>query len=392
MKKIFLVMAMSVAAFSLSAQGELERILTEVEANNASLAALRKLRDAQTVGARVGNSLENPEVEFSYKWNDPSSLGTTGEISVSQPFDFPTVYAHRNKLAKLQAEKYGYEYQASRQELLLEAQKLYIEIVSLKRTTSVLEFLADNAREIAKVYAEKLDVGDANILESNEANFTLISQDNALKMARVQLQSATERLTGLNGGIEVKIDADDFGELPILGLLDEILAEYMELSPELRALAVEKMAAERDIKLSRSLSLPKLSVGYSHEFSKEDKSNGLSVGMSIPMFGNRNNVKRAKAQDEYAAASLKSATLDVETGIREQYAQAQIIRESLVKYESMLDLEQAVEFARKALDAGRISITEYFSQVQPIYEAHLTIMELQRDYLLAFAQINSIRL
>ncbi len=392
MKKIFLVMAMSVAAFSLSAQGELERILTEVEANNASLAALRKLRDAQTVGARVGNSLENPEVEFSYKWNDPSSLGTTGEISVSQPFDFPTVYAHRNKLAKLQTEKYGYEYQASRQELLLEAQKLYIEIVSLKRTTSVLEFLADNAREIAKVYAEKLDVGDANILESNEANFTFISQDNALKMARVQLQSATERLTGLNGGIEVKIDADDFGELPILGLLDEILAEYMELSPELRALAVEKMAAERDIKLSRSLSLPKLSVGYSHEFSKEDKSNGLSVGMSIPMFGNRNNVKRAKAQDEYAAASLKSATLDVETGIREQYAQAQIIRESLVKYESMLDLEQAVEFARKALDAGRISITEYFSQVQPIYEAHLTIMELQRDYLLAFAQINSIRL
>lgn len=392
MKKIFLVMAMSVAAFSLSAQGELERILTEVEANNASLAALRKLRDAQTVGARVGNSLENPEVEFSYKWNDPSSLGTTGEISISQPFDFPTVYAHRNKLAKLQAEKYGYEYQASRQELLLEAQKLYIEIVSLKRTTSVLEFLADNAREIAKVYAEKLDVGDANILESNEANFTLISQDNALKMARVQLQSATERLTGLNGGIEVKIDADDFGELPILGLLDEILAEYMELSPELRALAVEKMAAERDIKLSRSLSLPKLSVGYSHEFSKEDKSNGLSVGMSIPMFGNRNNVKRAKAQDEYAEASLKSASLDVETGIREQYAQAQIIRESLVKYESMLDLEQAVEFARKALDAGRISITEYFSQVQPIYEAHLTIMELQRDYLLAFAQINSIRL
>ena len=392
MKKIFLVMAMSVAAFSLSAQGELERILTEVEANNASLAALRKLRDAQTVGARVGNSLENPEVEFSYKWNDPSSLGTTGEISVSQPFDFPTVYAHRNKLAKLQAEKYGYEYQASRQELLLEAQKLYIEIVSLKRTTSVLEFLADNAREIAKVYAEKLDVGDANILESNEANFTLISQDNALKMARVQLQSATERLTGLNGGIEVKIDADDFGELPILGLLDEILAEYMELSPELRALAVEKRAAERDIKLSRSLSLPKLSVGYSHEFSKEDKSNGLSVGMSIPMFGNRNNVKRAKAQDEYAEASLKSATLDVETRIREQYAQAQIIRESLVKYESMLDLEQAVEFARKALDAGRISITEYFSQVQPIYEAHLTIMELQRDYLLAFAQINSIRL
>ncbi len=392
MKKIFLAIAFAAAALSLSAQTELERILTDVEANNATLAALRKLRDAQTIEAKVGNSLADPEIGFEYKWGNPSSLGKTGEISVSQPFDFPTVYANRNKLAQALAEKYGHEYQAARQSLLLEAQTLYIEAVNLKRIVSVLGFLAQNARDIAGVYEKKLEVGDANVLQFNEANFTLIEKDNALKMAEVGLESALERLAGLNGGQGVDIAVADFGQLPDLRPFDEVYAEYADMSPELLALMAEKEASERDIKLSRSLSLPKLSAGYIHEFGPGERFNGLQMGMSIPMFGNRNNVKRAKAQQEYAEAALQSKEVDIQTGLREQYAQARIMRESLSRYESMLNLEESVGYARKALDAGRIGITEYFSQIQPIYEAHISILELQRDYLLAYARINMIRL
>lgn len=392
MKKIILIAAFAMVAFVASAQAEMEKLLSDIEANNASLVALRKLRDAQSIEARVGNSLENPEVGFEFNWGERSSLGKTGEISVSQPFDFPTVYAHRSKLAKLQAEKYGYEYSAARQELLLEAQTLYVQAVSLKRTIAVLEFLARNAQEIAVVYSKKLAAGDANVLELNEANFTSIGQDNALKMAQIELRTTLEKLAGLNGGNAVALEADDFGELPALGSFDEINGEYMAMSPELKALTVGKKAAERDIKLSRSMSLPKLSAGYRHEFGNGERFNGLTLGMSIPMFGNRNNVKRAKAQDEYAKATLESATIDMTADLRQQFTQAQTMKESLLKYESMLDLEQAVGFALKALDAGRISITEYFTQIQPVYEAHLTILELQRDYLLAYARINMVKL
>lgn len=392
MKKIIFIAAFAVAAFSLSAQTEAERILADVEANNASLAALRKLRDAQIVEARVGNSLDDPEVEFSYKWGDPSSLGKSGEIAVSQPFDFPTVYAHRSKLAKLQAEKYGYEYMAARQDLLLEAQTLYIQAVGLKRTIAVLEILAQNAKEIAGVFAKKVEVGDANILELNEAGFTSIGQDNALRMARIELDATLEKLAGLNGGKPVEVAAKDFGQLPGLPPFEELYALYTQLSPELKALLAEKKAAERDVKLSRSLSLPKFSAGYKHEFGNGERFNGLTVGMSIPIFGNRHNVKRAKAQDEYAQAAIESATVDMKADLRSEYQKAQSMHGALAEYRATLDFRQAMDLARKALDAGRITVTEYFAQVQPIYDANLTILELQRDYMLAYARINMVRL
>ncbi len=392
MKKIILIAAFAIAAFSLSGQTEMERILADVEANNASLSAMRKLRDAQIVEAKMGNSLGDPDVEFSYKWGNPSSLGKSGEITVSQPFDFPTVYAHRSKLAKLQAEKYGYQYMAARQELLLSAQTLYIQAVGLKRNIAVLELLARNAREIAMTFAKKMEVGDANVLELNEANFTSVGQDNALRMARIELDATFEKLAGLNGGNTVEIVASDFGELPGLPTFEDVYAAYMELSPELKALLAEKRVAERDVKLSRSQSLPKLAAGYKHEFGNGERFNGLVVGMSIPIFGNRYNVKRAKAQDEYAQAAIESATVDMRTDLKSEYLKAQSTYETIADYKTMLDFKQAMDLARKALDAGQITVTEYFAQVQPIYEANLTVLELQRDYMLAYARINMVRL
>lgn len=391
-RKIVLTTLCALTAFALSAQSELTRVLGEIEANNTELAALRKLRDANTVAARVGNSLENPEVEFGYTWNSPAAAGKGGEVSVSQAFDFPTVYSNRNKLAGLQARRYGNEYLAARQKVLLKAQECYIEVQTLRRIGSVLEYVAENARRVADIYQRKVEAGQANVLELNEARFTMIGHEKALRLNQAQLHGALERLAGLNGGEAVTVDRSEYDLMPELPSFEKVYEDYLHLSPELAAAAVALSEADMDVRLSRSQSLPKLSLGYKHEYGRDEKANGLTVGVSIPMFGNRNNVKRARAQSEYARAQLENVQSDLRSQLRELYARLEILNASLGSYDTLLDPEKAVEYIQKALDAGQISVTEYFSQLQPVYESQLAVFEMQREYLADYARLNMIYL
>mgnify|MGYP003623797781 CR=1 FL=1 len=105
-----IILFFSLAALSVSEQEtDFLNVLESVEQNNKALEARRKLTSAQTLEARTGNSLQDPEVEYEHAWGKPSSLGQTGELSVSQGFDFPTVYAQRSKLAKIREQQYGHE-------------------------------------------------------------------------------------------------------------------------------------------------------------------------------------------------------------------------------------------------------------------------------------------
>ena len=391
MKHIVLTIFFLFSVFSASAQQELDRLLGEIEKNNPELSALRMLRDANSVSTYVGNSLENPEVEFGYMWSSPTS-GESGEISLKQAFDFPTVYVNRNKMADLQRQRYGYEYQAARQEILLQAQECYIEIQMLRSIGRLMEDVADNARSITEAYRQKMDAGQANILELDEARFNMIGRDNALELNRAELQAAMERLAGLNGGEIIHVTDSLSDYIPGLPRFEKISEDYMRMSPELSAAMLAKMESEYDIKLSRSEGLPTFSLGYKHEFSEDDKAHGLIVGMSIPMFGNRNNVKRAKAQNGYAQAQLESTKNNIYAQLREMYAKLEVLHNSLERYDDILDTEKALQYIRTALDAGQISITEYFSKLEPVYESRLSVLELQREYLLTYARINAIYL
>lgn len=395
MKKIiFALFAVFVGApiFAQSTDQSIGRVLENVERNNAALKARRHLTDAQSLEARVGNSLENPEVEFIHKWGDPASLGKGGELNVVQSFDFPTSYVYRNRLARSLTEQYGHEYAAYRQQLLLEAQSLCIEIIALRQRQDLLGRAMKNAANVDEILSRRLAAGDANILEADKAAYELIGARNDYKINEIELVSALNRLANLNGGELPEFLTAEFPQWPVLSSQHEIIATYERMSPELLALVSEKNAAAHDVKLSRSMGLPRLSAGYKHEFIAGEKFNGLVVGMSIPMFGNRNNVKRAVALSQFADSQHKSALVDMRTELAKLYAQAELLAETLNGYRDIMGHARSIELLNKAIDAGHISIAEYFDELQPIYAASLMLIDVERDYHLVCARINMIGL
>ena len=53
-------------------------------------------------------------VELNQLWADRSVGGNANELAVVQSFDFPTVYANKNKLAKLKSATSDLQYAATR--------------------------------------------------------------------------------------------------------------------------------------------------------------------------------------------------------------------------------------------------------------------------------------
>ena len=351
MKRTILIIAACLASFGpLQAQESIDEVLLLVEQASKELQAQRKLTEAQKLEAKTGNSLENPSVEFENLWRRPVP-GNNSELTVTQPFDFPGAYAARNQIAKLKASLYDSEGAEFRQQLLLQAKELCIEIIYLRQQQILLGERLSNAQRLSSVYKQKLETGAANILETNKISVELIAAQTAANLNATTLKARLQQLSNLAGGEPVNFTATDYpaeSELPEYATLETL---YMEQSPELQRLADEHSVNLKTITLNKALALPKFEVGYRHNYGLEGRFNGLLVGMSIPMFENKNKVKAARAQSYFSDTKLQSAKLNSVTILKQLYEQAQTLRQSAESLQAVLRNQNNIELLNKALDA-----------------------------------------
>ena len=74
------------------------------------------------------------------------------------------------------------------------------------------------------------------------------------------------------------------------------------------------------------------------------------------------------------------------------YSQALTLRESLDKYQSVLDKQNNVEILERAIQAGQISMIEYFVNVTTYYQSLQNYFTLQNQYQKVMAQLYKYRL
>ena len=157
------------------AQSGIEQVLKNIEANNKELQANAQLITSQKLEAKTDNNLPDPTLSYAHLWGAKDKNETIGELVVSQSFDFPSLYATRNKLNRLKAGAFDSQADVFRQEKLLLAKEVCLDIIMLRQQKHILEERLRNAEELAKMYAKRLQTGDANALETNKINLELLN-------------------------------------------------------------------------------------------------------------------------------------------------------------------------------------------------------------------------
>jgi hypothetical protein len=375
------------------AQNSIDQVLKSIETNNKSLQANTKMTDAQKLEAQTGKFLANPSVEWEQMWGNRNNPGSEYTLTVKQSLDFPTTYSNKNKLANLKANTIGFQSAAYRQQLLLNAKQTCIEIIYLRKQKSLLDERLANAETMFALYKKRFESGDANQLELNKIQLELLNAQNQSRLNKAALTAAEEQLRNFNGGNPITFDATDYPTGEELINFDQLQAAFMEADPNLKSLTEDQEIANREVKLSRSLTLPKFDVGYKRNAAKDHvASNGFMVGVSIPLFENKNTVKKAKAQAEFATASLEDNRLNLKTNLQQLYQQAEALQISRTDYAKVLEQQRNIELLNKALNAGQLSVIDYFTELTTIYDSHQSYLDVEKEYHSILAQLYQYKL
>ena len=391
--KLYILGLMLLGSLTTRAQSSIDQVLRSIETNNKSLQANTKMTDAQKLEAQTGKFLANPSVEWEQMWGNRNNPGSEYTLTVKQSLDFPTTYSNKNKLANLKANTIGFQSAAYRQQLLLNAKQTCIEIIYLRKQKSLLDERLANAETMFALYKKRFESGDANQLELNKIQLELLNAQNQSRLNKAALTAAEEQLRNFNGGNPITFDATDYPAGEELINFDQLQAAFMDADPNLKSLTGNQEIANREVKLSRSLTLPKFDVGYKRNAASDHvASNGFMVGVSIPLFENKNTVKKAKAQAEFATASLEDNRLNLKTNLQQLYQQAEALQISRADYAKVLEQQRNIELLNKALNAGQLSVIDYFTELSTIYDSHQSYLDVEKEYHSILAQLYQYKL
>ena len=382
MKQLIITALITICFFSVKAQKAYEPVLAEIERNSVTLKALRQEMEMQILENKTGLTPANPEIEFNYLWGIPPEIGKRKDFGVSQEFDFPTVYLKKNKISKLENHSAELRYKAARVDILTSAQQICATIVYYNALTQEYVKHLNNASQLALMYQRKLDKGDANILEVNKANRHLSSIEYEIKEIETEKASLIYYLVSMNGGHSVELKDVVFNPLSLPIGFDEWYSQVETSNPMLQFIRKQVEIAHQEVRLSQAQNLPKLSLGYMQEKVVGEKYQGVTAGAVIPLWENKNQVKRARKQSEFTQTEYEDHRILFYNTLQNLHHKAISLQDNIEKYSQALNSFSDVELLRKALNAGEITLLDYLIEIEYYYEAIdrilKTTLELQK--------------
>lgn len=377
-----------VISLSLKAQNNVQYVLGQIEKNNKTLQTLSMRLDAEKVGNKVGMNPSNPSVEYIYEWGKEESMGNRSEFNVSQTFDFPTAYIYRSKMVDLMNNRAEYEYIRAYNMVMLSAVQLCYQIVYKNMLEVEYEKRLRHAEGIDEAFSLKLETGDVNIIERNKAKLNLLNARNDLSVLRADLINLEQRLEGLNGGDSIQFDALLMPNATLPIDFEQWFAEKVEVMPQMQSMQEGLMVNQKKEQLNRALSYPQIMGGYRSEKGLTDEFKGLSVGLTIPLWENKNTVKSVKLQSLAMENQLVDERIRAYNGLKGLYDKASQLKFSLEDYKITLETMNSEELLKIALDSGEISILDYIVEQAIYYQAIENYAAVQMEYNITLAQLN----
>ncbi len=385
MKQLYIILGLLFFSLNGNAQTNIEYILQQIEENNTELKANTALIEAQKLEAQTLNNLPDPQFSYGHVWNSKESSKTIGELIISQSFDFPTLYFSRNKVKNLQIKGYDYQADAIRQDILLQAKEICLDIKALQQQKEILKERLNQTEQLYNLYQERLSKGDANILEINKVKLERLNANTEWQLKEKEWKNKKEELQALNGNIPIGELHSEFIRTPLPPSFTEIKQTYIAEDYGLLALNEEIKANQKQVKVNNSNWLPKLELGYKRNTEPGVQFNGIVVGFSIPLFNNRKKVKIAKAEVLNNTLMKEVKLTQMEVQLKQAYQEALSLYDSLSAYDEQFKAATDLGLLKEALDGGQISLIEFFTEASIIYQSQLNYITLENQYEKAIA-------
>ena len=376
---ISLTIVLIVMCHALYAQPGIDSIVRAVEQNNTTLLSLRKNAEAELLAFRTGIFLQNPEISYNHLWGSPAITGNRNDLSITQSFDFPTTYAYRNQIADLSGEKVATAYEKEKMAILLEARQKCIDLVYANALKVMYTKRLENARRIAKSFEARFQSGEINVLDYHKAQLNLLNMQQEAEKNERERGLLLASLTGMNGGKSVLLTDSVFVSQAVDTAFESFIANAQNNNPSLRLLAWDMAVSQKQEKLVSALSLPKFQAGYMSESVVGQQFQGLTVGMTLPLWENKNTLKHQRARTAAIRGSAADEQLRFYNELKALHSKAIKLQASIVDYKKNLALADNTVLLNKALEAGEISLVSYLFEQSFFIESQVRVLDSEKE-------------
>lgn len=362
--------------------------LTEIAHNNVPLQVAQKELQAQQLANGAELRLPDPEAEVAYLFGSPSTVPNRTNVSLTQTLDWGVLLGRRKQLSVANNQQSTLRFQQQWQQVMAQADGLLTQLVYYNRLLNELQQRKALADELSALYQQKFNRGDLNQLELNKMQLNAAVSLAELTRAKADREQLLQQLQQLNGGKRIEV-ADTLypqqGEaLPPLSQFTAAVAA----APSVQLAQNGVTCSQAALRVAKAEALPQLTVGFQGEYIKQNNYSGLSVGFTLPLWGNaRRKVKQAEAEVLVQQLSVDDAKLQQTARIEQQYAQATTLLATAQQLTANLQQTSNAHLLRRSLDLGQISLLDYLLELSFFYTARTAQLEAERDAQLAVSAL-----
>lgn len=390
MKKIFYIL-LFISFTTVSMAQTLDDMLSVIENNNIEIKAAKALYEAQSMEARSQNMLGNTSVGYERMLGTISYPEKTGKITVSQELEFPSIYAIRGKMNREKINKFQYDYEETRRSVLLEAKELCLDLSMLGKQNELINERLANIEKLKDLYQKRFDTGDIGKIEMNKIIMQEMNERAALTVNINETNRVVRKLSEMNGGKEFPQKIHHTPRLEDFPDFARYSSDATAADTRIKISQGEYDIAVREHKVARNKWLPAMELSYIREIRPAETSNGFEIGISLPLWNNLRKVKQTKAYKAYSLLQMEKVRNEVNTDIRTDYDEAYKLWETLRQYDISLVYEN-IRLIEKTLESKQISLIDYFTEINSLYEIIESYNRLQNSYEKAIARMYKFRL
>lgn len=365
---------------NLNAQSSLENVLDEVAKNNKTILMNAKYWDAQNQTYKSGIAPSDPNFAYDYMVGSPVSAGNQTDITLTQSFDFPTTYIKKKQIANQKIAQSEFHLLSTRQDILLEAKKICIELVFRNKLDKQNSLVKRNTELLLKSYESKLKNGNGNILDVNKIKLQLLDINKQTQENNSFMELLYQKLIALNGGKEIVFADSLYPLLTGMPEFNTLEQEYENADPLIKILEQEKIIAQKQLELSKSMWLPKMEAGFHHQGLLGQKYNGVRAGISIPIWENKNTVQVQKSKIIFTEFELDDHRNQHYFEVKQLYEKYTNLKNIMEEYNQIFETSNSAALLMKALELGQISTIEYFMETNYLNNALNNYLQIEMQY------------
>ena len=351
--------------------------------------------DARALQAR---QIPNPEIEV-----EVENFGGTGEVSgfdaaeatlrLGQVLEIGGKRGKRTKVALLERDLEGWEYEAKRLDVFSEATLAFIEVLANQDRLTVAEEAHRLAAEVLNVVSERVAAGKVSPLEETKAGVEAASTEIEVKRVRSDLEASRRRLAAMWGSDEpafreVKGDLSQVEAVPPLSMLIAHAGE----GPEIARWATEMGRLEAAVEMEKSLRIPDLELGAAvrREIESSLDTYILSLGLAIPILDrNQGGIREAECNLARAREDRRAAEVRIHAELGEAYESLAASHAEATSLASTVlpAAERAFEATGEGYRQGKFGYLDVLDSQRTLFEVRAQYIDALEAYHSAVAEM-----